>query len=495
VFHVKHLCRLATLLVITVFISSCSLSRSPISGKKRAYAYSWQQEVQIGKEADQQIQAAYGVYEDEEVLRYVREVGESVLATSHMRGSETLAMFRETEFFFRVLDSPVVNAFALPGGYIYVTRGLLYHMNNEAQLAVVLGHEIGHVAARHASQRTLEQQLGQLVLFGGAIAGQELLNLPAQDILNLGGTAAQLMFLQYSRDDERESDNLGVEYAARAGYEASEGAHFFQTLKRIGESSGQQIPGWMSSHPDPGEREETIRQLASEWQTRVEMTRIEQDDLYDRLDGIVLGDNPRQGFVENGVFYHPDLRFQFPVPSGFSVINQPTQVVLVENEERAVQIFSFSDAATPRAAVEEFLRQEGIQRVDAGPASSNGLVAHYAVADAQTEQGQTVRLFVYYVSYDEQVYGFIGYTLQDAFATYESAFRSTAAGFAQLTDSRILNIDPARIAVGPAGRAAPFQVFVSSELPFELTPEDLAIINQVELRQPIEAGRLLKLAQ
>src|SRR5690606_24269632 len=142
--------------------------------------------------------------------------------------------------------------FALPGGYIYVTRGLMAHVQNEAQLAVILGHEVGHVAARHASKRAFQQQLGTIGLIGGAIGG-ELLGLPGGQILEAGSTITQLMFLSYGRDDERESDLLGVEYAALNHYEAAEGAHFFETLKRISESAGQEIPSFLSSHPDPGE--------------------------------------------------------------------------------------------------------------------------------------------------------------------------------------------------------------------------------------------------
>jgi predicted Zn-dependent protease len=153
---------------------------------------------------------------------------------------------------FSVLDSPVVNAFALPGGYVYVTRGLLAHLNNEAQLAVVQGHEIGHVAARHASQRGLQQQIGQVAIIGGAILGQELLGLPGESILNLSGTAAQLLFLSYSRDHESESDRLGVEYAAMVGYVAAEGAAFFTSLRRISERVWAVNSKYAFYTPEPG---------------------------------------------------------------------------------------------------------------------------------------------------------------------------------------------------------------------------------------------------
>lgn len=493
VFHVKHFRQYILLLALIVLASGCTLSRNPVSGRKRAYAYTWEQEKQLGAQADQQIQAAYGLYDDEELARYVDRVGQAVLARSDLREPDTAQEFRETEFTFRVLDSPVVNAFALPGGYVYVTRGLLAHANNEAQLAVVLGHEIGHVAARHASQRALEQQLGQLVLLGGAIAGQELLNLPAQDLLNLGSTAAQLMFLKYSRDDERESDNLGVEYAAKAGYAASEGSEFFRSLERIGEQQGEGIPSWLSSHPDPGEREETITELAAQWNEQFEMNRVEQEDLYNQIAGMVIGENPRQGFTENGVFYHPELRFQFPVPRGFRVINQPTQVGMIDEQQQAIEVFSIAQQSSAQAAAQQFAGQQGIQVVESGPTQSNGLQAYYIIADAQTQQGQVVRLLNYNVEYGGNVYTFVGYSARNNFSTYQNEFQRSMQGFAPVTDRRILNVQPVRTEIERASRTAPFEAFVPSRLPSDVTPLDLAIMNQVEMNAQIPSGMLLKL--
>ena len=495
VFHVKHLRTAVIIVLLAVFASSCTVSRNPISGNKRAYGYSWEQERQLGAQADQQIQAQYGFYQDERVSRYVEEVGQEVLAESHVRRPDAAQEFKETPFHFRVLDSPVVNAFALPGGYVYVTRGLLAHLNNEAQLAVVLGHEIGHVEARHASQRAFEQQLGQIALLGGAIAGQELLGLPAQDLLNIGGAAAQLMFLSYGRDDERESDNLGVEYAARAGYVAAEGSEFFRSLERIGEESGQSLPSFLSTHPDPGEREKTIQEKAQVWGQQYQMDRMEQDDLYAAIEGMVLGENPRQGFVENNIFFHPELRFQFPVPRGFQTINQASQVVMIEEQQQAIQIFTISQENSAQAAARSFAGQQGIQTVDTGSTRSNGLPASFVLADAQTQEGQIVRLLAYFVEYQDNVYAFLAYSARNNFSQFENSFERTMQGFAPLTDSRILNVQPARLEVISAPRTAQFSSFVPDRLPRDVTADELAIMNQVQLNEQITAGTPLKLPE
>ncbi len=504
-FHVKHRMGagryvIGVLLLAMIVVSGCVATRdvNPITGNKRLYGYTWEQEVQIGKESDPQIVAQFGLYEDEELAAYVRQVGEKVLAHSHLRAPDADPRFRNLPFTFRVLDSPVVNAFALPGGFVYVTRGLLAHLENEAQLAVVLGHEIGHVAGRHASKRAASQSLLQLGLITGAVVGQGVFGGDAAEkVLNLGGTGLQLLFLSYGRDDERESDDVGVEYAAKAGYKVGEAAAFFRTLDRLSAQSNQRLPSFLSTHPDPGEREQTILRYAAEWEARTTLTEVGRDVYLDHIDGIVLGDNPRQGFVENGLFYHPDLRFQFPVPAGYQVLNEATRVVMVEPNQRAVLFFTIdAEARTAREAATRFGAQEGLVVVASGPTSVAAGVPAYAVeARAQTQDGQRLHLLAYFIEDGGRVYTFLGYTPEGLYDTYETVFVQTMRGFARLTDSLILNVQPVRLAVETASRSAPFRTFVPDRLPQGWDAARLAILNQVELDTLIPAGRKLKLTR
>jgi len=487
----------ALLLVLSLASGCVSTGTNPISGNTRAYGYSWDEEVKLGRQADKQIQQQFGVYDNEEVQEYVTELSQKVLAESHMRRPETPEQFRNTEFTFRVLDSPIINAFALPGGYVYVTRGLLAHLNNEAQLAVVQGHEIGHVAGRHASKQAAKQQFMQGLLIGGAVAGQVAFGGQAADnILGLGGTAAQLLSLSYSRDNERESDQLGVEYATLAGYDAAEGSDFFTTLKRMSQQSGQSIPTWQSTHPDPGAREDRILELASEWRQRVSnpAEARNQEDYYDAIEGIVLGENPRQGFTEEGTFYHPDLEFRFPVPTAWKVQNQASQVGIIQPDQQAFIVFRISDADDPNAAAITFAGQEGITVQERGQRTVNGLDARRLVAEAQSQQGQTLRILAYFIEYNDQVYQFQGLTQAGNYNDYRPAFERTMTGFDALRDEDKLNVQPTRLDIRPAARTAPFRSFVEEEaLPDGMTPEDLAIINQVDLDETVEDGRPLKL--
>ena len=488
------------LVAASLAMPSCvAVQENPVSGRKRAYGYTWEEEKELGKQTDQQIIEQYGVYDDPELQAYVEQVGERVLAQSHLRREDTDERYRNTEFTFRILDSPVINAFALPGGYNYLTRGLLAHLENEAQLAMVLGHEIAHVAARHSSARAAKAQFAQLGLIGGAIASELALGGGGAEILDLGGQGLQLLFLSYSRDAEREADQLGVEYSALANYKAGEGAGFFSALDRVSDQQEGSLPNWLSTHPEPEEREEKIPRLAAEWEERTEMTIVDRDPYLERLEGLTVGDNPREGFVEDGTFFHPDLRFLFPVPNGFRVNNTKAAVQMVGPDQQAVVVFAAArdiagtDVSSPREAARAFAQQEGLQVVESGEARAGDLSAYFVLADAQAQGGQSARALTYFVEYGGMVWGFLGYTSVDAFSNYQDTFLRTMRGFQRLTDQRILNVQPTRLQVVRASRTAPFRSFVPDQLPPSMTAEDVAILNQIELDETVEQGTLIKL--
>ena len=476
--------------------TACVVQKSPVTGSKRAYAYSWQQEIQIGKEVDQEIISMYGLYDDPEIAEYIEELGQAILANSDMRRPDQERMFRETEFYFRVLDSPVINAFALPGGYNYVTRGLLAHMNNEAQLAVVIGHEIGHVAARHASQRALQQTLGQVAVIGGAIIGQEVFGLPGQSIMDLSGTAAQLFFLKHSRDHERESDRLGVEYAAKTGFAAEEGAAFFTSLKRISESRGQSIPSLLSTHPDPGEREKKIPEMAAEWREKgYEQTKRNTDHYNRMINNIIFGENPREGFVENSVFYHPDLRFRFSVPDQWQLINQRSQVILVNSDQNAVSILRLDgESGSPQASVREVISSEGFTILNEGAVQRNdGLTAYSGTAAVKAEDGTDLSINVYSIAFNDNIYRFISYTVTSSYSQFEPVFNSITGSFGNVNERRILDIKPVRLQNIKTDRETAFRDLMPEQLPMGITIEEMAIVNQVQTNDRIPAGRWIKI--
>ena len=482
--------RISFVVSVLFFLYGCVTDIVPATGERRYLGYTWQQETDIGKQASKEVTSLFGVYGDANVARYVTEVGNRVLATSHLRRPGADEQVRATPVTFTVLDSPVINAMALPGGYIYVTRGMLAHLNNEDQLATVIAHEIGHVAARHAARQAWQQQIGQGLLLGGAVLSQGL-GLPAGNILNFGGMAAQLFLLRYSREDELEADRLGVEYAMAAGYDSREVIGLFQTLDRMQEKEGQSMPSFLATHPNPGDRIQRIRELTGA--ARDSRTPNPDTRYLHAVEGLVLGEDPRQGFVQDNVFYHPDLGFRFPIPRGFKAVNQPSQVVMVEGQNRAVLGFTGTAESSAEAAAAKLLSQRGLRVLERGSTRINGFPAVGALAEAQTQNGQIVTLITYFIEYRGKVYQFIGYAPQQLFGSFQSAFLQTIRGFAEIQDSRILARQPVRLTLLRVSRSAPFRELIPRALPAPFTPEEAAILNEVDLNQEISPGKILKI--
>jgi len=482
--------RISSVVSVLFFLYGCVTDIVPATGERRYLGYTWQQETGIGKQASKEVTSLFGVYGDTNLGRYVTEVGNRVLATSHLRRPGADEQVRATPVTFTVLDSPVINAMALPGGYIYVTRGMLAQLNNEDQLATVIAHEIGHVAARHAARQAWQQQIGQGLLLGGAVLSQGL-GLPAQNILNFGGMAAQLFLLRYSREDELEADKLGVEYAMAAGYDSREVIGLFQALDRMQEKEGQSMPSFLATHPNPGDRIQRIRELTSA--ARDSRTPNPDTRYLHAVEGLVLGEDPRQGFVQDNVFYHPDLGFRFPIPRGFKAVNQPSQVIMAEGQNRAVLGFTGTAESSAEAGAAKLLSQRGLRVVERGSTRINGFPAVGVLADAQTQNGQIVTFTTYFIEYRGNVYQFIGYAPQQLFGSFQSAFLQTIRGFAEIQDSRILARQPVRLTLLRVSRSAPFRELIPRALPAPFIPAEIAILNEADLNQEISPGKILKI--
>lgn len=490
----RHKTALFSTLVLSLLISACAIQRSPVTGDRRAYGFDWERAQEIGSQADQQIQAQFGVYDNQDLQQYVENVAEKVFETSDFSDGDVPETYQDVEFTYRVLASPAVNAFALPGGYVYVTRGLLAHLKSEAQLAVVLGHEIGHIAARHAAQSAFERQFSQILLLGGAVAGQAILGIPGGRILQLGSLARRFLFLSYSREDEREADALGVEYAAKQGYHAAAASQFFTILERLESATGG-IPNWLSSHPDPAARSERIPQLAQEFESRgFEQTIRDIDQYMSRIDNIIFGKNPRLGFTRNGNFFHPELEFYFPYPRQWNLVNTPSVVQIVNDAGNAIILFQIDpENSSPKASVYAFLRQDGVQATGASQVSNHGLNAFEATATAETRNGANVSFYLYAVAYNGNIYRFVAYTLTEQFAELRNEFVGTTNNFQPLNDQSILSIQPVRLNVYQAERTAPFRSFLPENLPLDITAEEVALANQTYLDETIEAGTWIKI--
>jgi predicted Zn-dependent protease len=478
-------------------LAGCVTEQSAITGQRQSYGYSWEQELQLGAEADKELTREMGLYEHPQLQAYVESVGQRVLQHSDVRGPNAPEMYRNAQFTFRVIDNPTVNAFAIPGGYVYVTRGLLAHAQNEAQLAVVLGHEIAHVAARHSSQMARRAQISQIGLIAGAILGQTVLGDRIGDmgsLLNLGSQTLELVMMRYSREAEHESDQLGVTYAQSAGYAAAESARFFTSLQRISEAEGRGgLPTWQSTHPDPGDRANRVRQLAAAGPrpTAGALT-VGEEQFLRQIEGMVMGDDPREGFTQAGMFYHPTLRFQMPVAPGWKVDNQKAAVLMAEPNGRAMMGLQLARENRAPDAAAKFAQESGVQVVASSNTSINGLPATVIVGQGDTQQG-TLGVWNAFIEYEGRVYSLMGLAPAQVFTEVRPTFESVTGGFGPLRDMSLTQVQPARLRLVRADRNAPFSSFVPASLPPGITPEKLAIINQVEVNEPVSEGRILKI--
>ena len=463
-------------LAAAAVLAVVACATNPATGKKQLMLVSEAQEIAMGKAADQEAVAAYGLYPDARVQAYVERLGKGLAARSERP---------DLPWSFKVVDDPTVNAFALPGGYIYVTRGIMAHLRSEAELVAVLGHEIGHVTGRHSASKMSKQQLAM----GGLIVGMAV----APELQQFGGLAQQglgLLFLKFGRDDENQADELGLRYMARADYDPREMLEVFGVLDGVtrAEGGGARMPDWLSTHPSPGNRTTRIQQQIAA--TGVSGTLVNRGDYLRQLDGMVFGDNPREGFFRGSAFYHPDLRFQLAFPRGFKTQNQKQAVVGVSEAQDAIVALTLAAGASPEEAARRFLSQQGLQAGRSGRDSIGGLTAYSAFFEAATEQG-ALRGLVSFVSYDGKLYRILGYTPAERFARYQDAFTATLRSFGRLTDPRYLDVQPRRIALVTPEREMALPEFARS-YPSTVAAETIGLINGIAASQLFPRGELAK---
>src|SRR5690606_11341519 len=216
-----------------------------------------------------------GLYEDTALQGFIDQKGQEMAKISHRN---------QLDYTFRILDSPVINAFALPGGYMYFTRGIMAHFNNEAEFAGVLGHEIGHITARHSVVQQRNQILGQIGLIAGIVLVPEI-----AQFAEPASAGLQLLMMRFGRDAERQSDELGVEYSSKIGYDARQMGNFFHTLERQSSAGGQgEIPEFLSTHPSPANRSRDVEKLAVEWIAKLSLNNpdVNRNSYLDKIDGL-----------------------------------------------------------------------------------------------------------------------------------------------------------------------------------------------------------------
>lgn len=470
--------RLRSVVAAAVLLAAAvGCARNPVTGARQFSLISEGQEIQMGREYDQQMVEELGLYPDEGLQEYVQQLGLRMAALSERP---------HLPWTFRVVDDPVVNAFALPGGFIYVTRGILAHLNSEAELASVVGHEIGHVTARHSVTRMSAQQLAQLGLGIGGVLRPDL-----QPVMNVAGVGLGLLFLSYGRDDERQADDLGLRYMGAAGYDQREMPGVFSILEAVSAAAGGgRIPEWLSSHPDPGNRRERIRAQVEQIAGGFEGRTVGRDSYLRRLDGLIFGDNPREGYFRDREFLHPELAFRLVFPAGWTTRNMKQAVVGVSPNQDAILELTLAAQPSPEAAAREFFLQRGVRGGPARSTTINGLPAATGTFLTETQSGAVFGAAAF-ISHGGKVFQILGYTPESRWRTHQDAIVAAIESFARVTDRAVLDVQPQRLRIVTVDREMTLEEFAARHSP-GVPVQTIALINNLQPSSVLVRGQLVK---
>ncbi|HEY4343761.1 MAG TPA: M48 family metalloprotease [Parvibaculum sp.] len=467
---------------LALCLAGCTTN--PATGRSQlATIMSPEDEAQAGAEAHPKIVAAYGgVYNDERVGRYVAHVTARIA-----KGSDR----PDISYRVTVLNSPVVNAFALPGGYVYVTRGLLALVDDEAELAGVLGHEIGHVIARHGAQRQTAA-LGASVL--GAVLGAVVGNQAVDQVVGAGG---QGLLAGYSRDQEYEADALGVRYLAKAGYDPYAQGDFLATMEEqrklqalVTRQKYEETTDWLASHPATPERVAAAKTHAADTGIAPGMGDRNRNELMHAIDGIIYGDSPEQGLVRGRIFTHPVERIRFEAPPQFTIVNSP-DAVLVQGPDKTLAKFD-SGAKAPGVEIGAYLANvwaTGIQLSPVVRFTINGMAA----ASATTKIGDYNARLVVIEAEPGRAYRFLMGTLPQTGSRYDRALQALVMSFRRLSVAEAAAAKPLRIRIVVA-RTGDTAATLGARMAYpDYRVERFRALNGLAVGEALRAGRLFKI--
>ncbi len=462
-------------LLMAFSFSSCAVNSA--TGERQLILISESREIEMGREADVSITSQMGLYDDADLAAYVEEIG------FRLQG---VAERPNLPWTFRLIDDPIINAFALPGGFIYITRGIMAHLNNEAQLAAVVGHEIGHVTGRHGAEQMSRAQFAQVGLGLGS-----LISPTAAQISGVAGAGLGLLFLRYGRDDERQADALGFRYMDNASYDAREMPDVFTLLGRVtAVAGGSGTPSWLSTHPEPADRYERIAQAIAASGSNFDGRDVGRESYLDRITGMVFGPNPRHGFFEDNLFMHPDMEFQITMPPDWASQNLPQAVVSVNADENTVLQLTISQATASRATVMEFLAGNGLTGRPE-ETTINGLSAVQADFAASAQDGSTIAGRIVVVQYGSNTFQLLGYGTGVGWAANGSLVVTAQQSFGRLTDAEALAIEPLRLTTALTRRTGTLGDFYDAN-PAEVPVETIALINQMDVGTVLRSRTRIK---
>jgi predicted Zn-dependent protease len=456
--------------------SACATN--PVSGNRELVLMSEAQEIEMGREADKDVIASIGLYPNADLQLYVQALGSRLAAASERP---------HLPWTFRVVDDPAVNAFAIPGGFVYVTRGILAHMNSEAELVAVLGHEIGHVTARHSVSQMSRQQLAQVGLLAGMILSPRVARFGGAAQAGLG-----LMFLKFGRADESQADRLGMRYMLVGGYDPREMTDLFRMLSGVTQQAqtGGRLPQWLASHPDPENREAWAETAIASLNRDLTGLTVNRREYVRRLDGLVFGENPREGYFEGEVFRHPDLAFRLTMPIGWKRSNEKQSVSAMSAEQDAIVVLRVSSEPTPQAAARKFFAQDGIVAGESWRESIGGMPAVSMTFRAASES-TVVEGLAAWVSYKNRVFQVMGYASDVAWPRRSRTIADALASFDKETDPAVLRVEPRRLKLVELSKPATMEQLLR-DYPSTVPTSTIGLINNLQPSGSLQAGESFK---
>ena len=473
----RRLLRVPTALLMSsaLLLSGCSVN--PATGKNQLNFFGEASEIEMGREADADIVGSVGLYDDPLLQDYVSDLGMEIAANSERPN---------LPWSFKILDDPAVNAFALPGGFVYVTRGLMTHLSSEAELVAVLGHEAGHVTARHGVNQMSKQILASVGLGVAAILDEDL-----ADWAFLGQLGLGLVMLKYSRDDERQADDLGLRYSVRTGYDPNQMPEVFRVLDAISKVEGAgRLPNWLSTHPDSGVRAKRIEDEVAALDGDFSGAKVERDSYLQRLDGMVFGDNPREGYFQGNAFLHPDLRFRIDFPEGWETSNQKDSVTAADPDGKAMVQVSTSEKDTRDEAEEAFFSEEGLTQGKNWDKKVHGLPASWSRFELKDEDSD-LRGTVAFVEHGESVFQVMALSETAGWNDLQDTLEDTIASFSRLDDPKALQARPYKLHVVRLKQDMTVESF-AKQYPSDVPVATVALINHVAPGGTLKKGQIAK---
>lgn len=480
----KLFMRFGLLILCVSALAGCSTNAA--TGKRQfAGLMSPEQEKKIGAEEHVKIIRQYGIYEDKNLQDYVSTIGARVSEETERP---------DVDYKFYLLDSPIVNAFALPGGYIYVSRGLLALANSEAELAGVLAHETGHITGRHSAERYSRSVVTSV---GATILSVALQSSAASQAISTG---TNLYLSGYSRSQENEADSLGLRYLSHGGYEPAALSSFLESLgeekllaqKKIGKS--QSPVSYLSTHPPTPERVQKTSAGAGNY--AVENAVDGRDRYLNKINGITYGDSAKQGFTRNSNFYHPELGFTFTAPKGYTIINQPQNVVAKSNETGAVMIFDFGSSKTFTSNPSGYLANEWMRNEQLGNVERikvNGLSAATASFPGQVNN-RAVTIQLVAIQWGDGRYARFQIAIPSGLNKGDiDALKSASYSFRGLSNTEKKTLKPKRIKIITAQFGDTPRSLGNKQAVDTFHEDHFRVLNGLGARGGVQSGRRYKL--